>query len=153
VSHFRPYLDRFLNSPSGDRNKAEEICARPTSSINVYSGESTPSLMPQAIDRGGHHAKPFLSSWRDGSSIISLLFSVSNLDPPHVLASATHRRHTIIDKTSTEPVPTLPQVRLCSIRAYDFPSNPSTLDLNQCSYQSRNVYTLSRSSPGSPSPA
>jgi len=47
-----------------------EICARPSSSINVYSR----ALMPQAIDWEGHHAKPFLSSWHDGSSIISPAF-------------------------------------------------------------------------------
>jgi hypothetical protein len=34
----------------GDRKKAGEICARPTSSIKVYSRESTPSLMSQDID-------------------------------------------------------------------------------------------------------
>jgi hypothetical protein len=41
--------------------KPGEICARLTSSINVYGRGSTPPLMPQAIDREGRHAKPFLS--------------------------------------------------------------------------------------------
>jgi hypothetical protein len=41
--------------------KVGEICARPTSSINVYGRSSIPPLMPQAIDRQGRHAKLFLS--------------------------------------------------------------------------------------------
>ena len=66
---------RVLETGSfGAPRQYSTLLRQTTDSLNICGQGSVPPLTPQAIDREGRHAKSFLSSLHDGSSIISPAF-------------------------------------------------------------------------------